>query len=109
MVLGVGMLFALSFDTVSRGTLFAVAGTGHGGVGPALALAACFIAGMQLTDGINGWWISKLVQRADEAAAVAGRRGHRDGCALKRPESATASSAGQGVSNRLTVSTILTS
>lgn len=73
MVVGVGMLFALSFDTVSLATLFAVAGTGHGGVGPALALAATFIAGMLLTDGINGWWISKLVQRADKAAAVASR------------------------------------
>ena len=28
---------------------------------------------MLFTDGINGWWISKLVQRADQAAAVASR------------------------------------
>jgi nickel/cobalt transporter (NiCoT) family protein len=73
MVLAVGMLFALSLDTVSLATLFAVAGTRHGGVAPALGLALAFIAGMLLTDGINGWWIARLVQRADRAADVAAR------------------------------------
>jgi nickel/cobalt transporter (NiCoT) family protein len=73
MVLAVGMLFALSLDTVSLATLFAIAGTRHGGMAPALGLAMAFIAGMLLTDGINGWWISRLVQRADRAAAVASR------------------------------------
>jgi high-affinity nickel-transport protein len=29
--------------------------------------------GMLLTDGINGWWISRLIHRADQTALVASR------------------------------------
>lgn len=72
-VMAVGLLFALSFDTVSQATLFAVTATRYGGCGPAAALAALFIAGMLLTDGLNGWWIARLVRRSDQAAEIASR------------------------------------
>lgn len=72
-VMAVGTLFALSFDTVSQATLFAVTATQFGGWQSALLLALLFIAGMLLTDGLNGWWISRLVRRSDQTARVASR------------------------------------
>jgi high-affinity nickel-transport protein len=72
-VMAVGTLFALSFDTVSQATLFAVTATRFGGWQSALFLALLFIAGMLLTDGLNGWWIARLVRRSDETARIASR------------------------------------
>lgn len=73
MVMSVGTLFALSFDTVSQATLFAVTATQFGGWQPALLLALLFIGGMLATDGVNGWWISRLIRRSDASARVASR------------------------------------
>jgi high-affinity nickel-transport protein len=72
-VMGVGALFALSFDTLSQVALFGYAGVQAGGALHALQLAATFIAGMLLTDGLNGWWIAQLIRRADEGARIASR------------------------------------
>lgn len=69
----VGALFALSFDTVSQAALFAVAGVQYGGWREALGLGLLFMAGMLVTDGINGFWIARLLRRADATAAVASR------------------------------------
>ena len=72
-VAAVGSLFALSFDTVSQSALFGAAATRHGGMLPALMLGTIFLLGMLLTDGLNGWWISRLLARADHVAARASR------------------------------------
>lgn len=72
-VAGVGALFALSFDTVSQSALFALTATQFGGLGHALALAALFVAGMLVTDGVNGLWIARLIARADQIAVLASR------------------------------------
>ncbi len=72
-VLGVGMVFAISFDTLSQATLFAVTATHFGGWQHALSLAGLFVGGMLITDGINGLWISRLIRRADAMALVASR------------------------------------
>ena len=69
---GVGALFALSFDTLSQAALFAVAGQRFG-VAQAAALALLFLAGMLVTDGLNGWWIARVLARADARAAWASR------------------------------------
>jgi high-affinity nickel-transport protein len=69
----VGVLFALSFDTMSQAALFALAGTQFGGVGHALVLGLVFSAGMLVTDGVNGLWISRLIRRADRTACIASR------------------------------------
>ena len=71
--MAVGTLFALSFDTVSQATLFAVTATRFGGWQSALLLALLFIGGMLLTDGLNGWWIARLVRRSDQTARIASR------------------------------------
>ncbi|HMV19061.1 MAG TPA: nickel transporter [Zoogloea sp.] len=71
----VGALFALSFDTLSQAALFAVAG-GSGAGGGALraaGLAGCFVLGMLVADGANGFWIARLIARADGVARIASR------------------------------------
>jgi len=68
----VGALFALSFDTLSQAALFAVAGGGHGAPHAAV-LALLFMAGMLLTDGVNGWWVARLLAASDARAARASR------------------------------------
>lgn len=69
----VGALFALSFDTLSQAAFFALTATQFGGWQHALLLATLFMAGMLLTDGINGLWIARLIARADQVALVASR------------------------------------
>ncbi|ODU96437.1 MAG: nickel transporter [Rubrivivax sp. SCN 70-15] len=69
----VGMLFALSFDTVSQAALFALSARHFGGIAHALGLGALFVLGMLATDGLNGLWISRLLDRADAMAARASR------------------------------------
>ncbi|MBS0320291.1 MAG: nickel transporter [Proteobacteria bacterium] len=72
-IAAVGVLFAVSFDTVSQAALFALAAAHFGGVGSALVFASLFFAGMLTVDGLNGMWISRLVSRADRTAVVASR------------------------------------
>lgn len=69
----VGALFALSFDTLSQAAFFALTATRFGGWEHALLLASLFMAGMLLTDGINGLWIARLIARADQIALIASR------------------------------------
>lgn len=69
----VGALFALSFDTVSQDALFAVAGVQTGGWLHAVSLGFVFMFGMLLADGANGFWIARLIARADDSARVASR------------------------------------
>jgi len=72
-VMGVGSLFALSFDTLSQSALFAVMAVQFGGVAHALTLGLLFVLGMLVSDGANGWWISRLIARTDRLAVVASR------------------------------------
>jgi high-affinity nickel-transport protein len=69
----IGALFALSFDTLSQAAFFALTATRFGGWQHALLLAVLFMAGMLLTDGINGLWIAHLIARADQMALLASR------------------------------------
>lgn len=69
----VGALFALSFDTLSQSALFALTAAQFGGLAHALALGGLFVLGMLLADGLNGWWIARLIARADQIAALASR------------------------------------
>lgn len=72
-IAAVGALFALSFDTLSQAALFAVTATQHGGIAHAAALGLVFTLGMLLADGANGWWIARLLRRADQRARIASR------------------------------------
>ena len=72
-VMGVGVLFALSFDTVSQAALMAATGVAHHSYAAVALLAGLFAGGMILTDGLNGWWVARLIQRPDAGAAAASR------------------------------------
>ena len=72
-VAAVGALFALSFDTVTQSVMFAATGAQFGGVIPSVTLGLLFVLGMLVTDGLNGWWMARLIARADEMAALASR------------------------------------
>jgi high-affinity nickel-transport protein len=72
-VMAVGTLFALSFDTLSLAVLFAVTSTQFTGWPSALALALLFTFGMLVCDGVNGYWMSRLIVRSQRKARVASR------------------------------------
>jgi high-affinity nickel-transport protein len=72
-IMAVGALFAISFDTVNQAALFALGAAQFGGVGHGVLLGLAFTAGMLLTDGLNGLWISGLIRRADRFAATSSR------------------------------------
>jgi len=69
----VGMLYAISFDTVSQSMLFALTATRFGGLASALFIGILFVLGMLLTDGLNGLWISQLIVRSDRVGVIASR------------------------------------
>lgn len=72
-IAAVGAAFALSFDTVSHAVVFSLTGATAAGWLFALALGLVFTAGMVLTDTLNGWWVARMVVRADRKAAAASR------------------------------------
>ncbi len=69
----VGALFAISFDTISQAALFSLTASQFGGWQNALMMGLLFMLGMLLTDGLNGFWISRLLSRADRVALFASR------------------------------------
>ncbi|HUN93864.1 MAG TPA: nickel transporter [Burkholderiaceae bacterium] len=69
----VGALFALSFDTFSQAALFAVVGSQRAGFVGVMALGALFMLGMVATDAINGFWMARMLARADALARIASR------------------------------------
>lgn len=73
-VMGVGSMFALSFDTLSQSALFAMMAVRFGGTAHAMTLGLLFVLGMLFSDGANGWWISRLISRTDRLAVLASRR-----------------------------------
>jgi nickel/cobalt transporter (NiCoT) family protein len=69
----VGALFALSFDAMSVAAWFGFAGGKHGGAAGTLMLALVFVAGMVLTDAINGLVVASLIRRSQAFVQRAGR------------------------------------
>ena len=72
-VMGVGVLFAVSFDTVSQAALMAATGAASHGLAAVALLAGAFVVGMIVTDGLNGWWVARLIQRPGAGSARASR------------------------------------
>lgn len=69
----VGALFALSFDTMSQVAFFSISvQTGHSWMAPML-LGLVFMLGMIVTDGLNGYWVAKMILRTDKLALVSSR------------------------------------
>ena len=72
-IVGVGVLFAISFDTLSQAALMAVTGTANQGLAAVGLLAGAFVVGMIVTDGLNGWFVASLMNRNARGAARASR------------------------------------
>lgn len=72
-ILTIGALFALSFDTVSQAALFAMTAKHYGGSLQAMFLGLMFMLGMLATDCINGLWIARLIRRSDAMERIASR------------------------------------
>lgn len=73
LIASVGALFALSIDTWSQAVVFSLAAQQMAGWTFSVALGLIFTAGMMCADGINGWWVSRLLTRADRRALIASR------------------------------------
>ncbi|WP_085318025.1 HoxN/HupN/NixA family nickel/cobalt transporter [Derxia lacustris] len=57
-----GMLFAISFDTLTLALWFGTVGLERGSAAAGAGLALAFTAGMCATDCASGWWISRLLR-----------------------------------------------
>jgi high-affinity nickel-transport protein len=68
-----GALFALSFDTVSQVVLFSLSARTMAGCLFSGLLGLVFTLGMMMSDGLNGLFVSKIVQRADNISLVFSR------------------------------------
>lgn len=69
----IGILFGISFDTVSQAALFGMAASQTSMSGGALFIALSFVCGMVAVDAANSLWMADLVRRADRRAAEATR------------------------------------
>ena len=68
-----GALFALSFDTMSQVAFFAIsAHARHDWLTPVL-LGLVFMLGMIVIDGLNGYWVARMISSADRRALIASR------------------------------------
>ena len=72
-LVAVGALFALSFDTVSQVALFSLTARSMSGWGFSIVIGIAFMLGMMITDGVNGLWVARLLARADRRALIASR------------------------------------
>lgn len=73
LVVGIGALFAFSFDTVSQVGLFAISATLMSGWLFSGLLGLLFTLGMMITDGCNGLFVAALIQRADKKSQLLSR------------------------------------
>jgi high-affinity nickel-transport protein len=73
MVMGVGALFALSFDTFSQIALFSISASLLSGWWFSGILGASFTLGMMMSDGLNGLFVSTLIRRADGSSLMLSR------------------------------------
>lgn len=69
----IGALFAFSFDTFSQVALFSLSGSIMSGWIFSGILGLFFTLGMMTSDGLNGFLVSMLIQRADRMAIVISR------------------------------------
>ncbi len=69
----VGALFAVSFDTFTQVALFSISVSYRGGVFFPTVLGLLFMLGMMTSDGLNGFFVSALIQRAEKRSSLISR------------------------------------
>ena len=73
LIVAVGALFALSFDTLSLVALLSFAASNIARLSYSSVRGGAFTCGMMSTDGINGFWVAKMRARDDRRALIASR------------------------------------
>lgn len=69
----IGGLFALSFDTFTQVSLFSLSATAMAGWVFSGLLGVVFMLGMMLSDGMNGYFTSVLIRKADAQSGLISR------------------------------------
>ena len=72
-VMSVGALFALSFDTFSQVALFSLSASLLAGWFFSGVLGLFFTLGMMTADGLNGFLVATIIQRADRRSLILSR------------------------------------
>lgn len=73
LIAAVGAAFALSFDTISQTAIFSLTASNLAGCIFSIGLGLLFMIGMMVTDGINGFWVARLLRRSSQRALIASR------------------------------------
>ncbi|MDB5776837.1 MAG: Nickel/cobalt efflux system [Herbaspirillum sp.] len=72
-ITAIGAAFALSFDTVSQAALFSITASNISGWVFAIGLGSLFMIGMMVSDGLNGFWVARLLSKSDQRSLIASR------------------------------------
>ena len=72
-IIFIGALFAFSFDTFSQVALFSISVSVMGGIFFSIMLGVVFMMGMMTSDGLNGLFVSSLIQFAEKRSALISR------------------------------------
>lgn len=72
-VLGIGALFALSFDTMSQAAFFSLAANHVSIELYAFTLGVVFTCGMIISDGMNGMLTARFIKESEKRALIASR------------------------------------
>lgn len=73
LIILIGALFALSFDTFTQVTLLSISVSVMAGLFFTLVLGIVFMLGMMASDGFNGLFVSSLIHLADRRSAMVSR------------------------------------
>ena len=69
----IGALFAFSFDTFTQVALFSISASVLAGYFFTIILGIVFMLGMMTSDGLNGLFVSKIIQSADKKSMIISR------------------------------------
>lgn len=72
-IMSIGALFALSFDTFSQVALFSISASLVSGWLFSGILGLVFTLGMMAADGLNGFFVATLIERADRKSMILSR------------------------------------
>lgn len=73
LIMSIGALFAFSFDTFTQVTLLSLSASVMAGFLFPLILGIVFMLGMMSSDGINGYFVSSMIQLADKKSLIVSR------------------------------------
>ena len=69
----IGALFAFSFDTFTQVALFSISVSVMAGTIFSILLGVVFMLGMMTSDGLNGFFVSTMIQCADQRSLLVSR------------------------------------